>query len=195
MKFQNCGHLMQRADSLEKTLMLGKIEGRRRRGRQRVRRLEGITDSVDMGLSRFQETVEVRSLACCGPHGVTNSRTRLSNSNTTSGHSLPSSTANSPIHGPSKHLLIKALSFEMSRDSTFEAGDNWHRGKVYLTSISWGKLRILLQGTSTANISLPSLRPFMTSFSPDSFSTWSPASRKQVLPTCQDFQGKCLLYL
>ena len=60
LKLQSFGHLMRRADSLEKTPMLGKIEGRRRRGRQKTRRLDGITDSVDMNLSKFQETVKDR---------------------------------------------------------------------------------------------------------------------------------------
>ena len=67
LKLQYFGHLMQRADSLEKILMLGKIEGRRRRGRQRMRWLDGITDSIDMSLSKLQEMVKDREVACCSP--------------------------------------------------------------------------------------------------------------------------------
>ena len=79
LKLQYFGHLIRRADSLEKTVMLGRTEGRRRRGRQRIRRLDGTTDSMDMSMSKLQELVRDREAWCAAVHRVTKNRTWLSN--------------------------------------------------------------------------------------------------------------------
>ena len=89
LKVQYFGHLMQKANSLEKTLILGKIESRRRRGRERMRWLDGITDSMDMSLSRLQEMVKDRKAWGAAAHRIAKSQTQLSNSTTTKSTAHP----------------------------------------------------------------------------------------------------------
>ena len=105
LKLQYIGHLMRRADSLEKTLMLGKTEGRRRRGRQRTRWLDGIIDSMDMSLSKLQEMVRDREAWRAAGHGVTNSQTRLSDWTTITWMSVVAPSHLSKVQAPHQEYL------------------------------------------------------------------------------------------